>query len=739
MRAIYLLLIFLVAFGCIEDSNYSGLGNENVMNTVSEDIDGDGISDYVAITYSPFEAGNMKVQRFVTVSTKTRAEYTALDSNLTDVDLLFADSDLDEFSQSRIQADAACSKNIGILNVVCSDITTCSRLCSSTTRCRSIAEDFDEVLTDSMITYVQDNTELRSLILDSRRMVLGLRNQSIEEKNEFLQITRDMVSRVSSINSNPLYNNLNLCSYSDFGTQYAISAAKKLGEYSTSVEGYEYTVVILMSPQSEEGTELISAGITDHVRFIEPDDVFSIQKIDVTKNADTVIVWNSRMPNKNGYMVGYEFSSNKPPEELLNAIERPEIRTSNIGLGGFFLTSAIFDIVQSILGNYFLSLGFAIGITIAILLLIYNIIILAFVLVSERAAGATFTAGFRRAFGRTAVTWKSDIVIAIVFLAIGFYVSEFLSDQPTTIPPITETFETLIKSELGILGFGLSAIGILMLYLAFENLTKITILERAYGMVIRHEKDMYMAKAAKLEEKIQELADLINQYTKENFEFSREYDILTSAKGLDVKKLSSKITAQTKSVIDDNLASVEGAIKSLNEKKASADTNWPAWSDSITKILDEQNEVYSASLMTIPASLRIWALNKYATEHEDVSLDHDGLKRKTVSVDNIIHGLIVKDLVEGILVIRHDKIEMSEFSEGSGTVKKALALKLRNYIKSLAKKLGQHDPQSFVCQGNSKVIVYMKGKASESVLFVRKERFNEAIEKWKAKMKIIDQ
>ena len=277
MRGTYIiLLVFLLGFGCIEDATVNNLGNEQLLNSETQDIDGDGIADYSVYTYAAFTAGDLDVQRIVTVSTITAGEYTQVDANLTDLDVYNIDQTLDEFSKSRSQADSACSENLGIMDFVCSDITTCSRLCSTaSSKCRAIAESYDEGLARSIMTYVQDNGRLRSLILDSRRMAKDLKEADIDEKNAFLAKTREMVSRIASINANPVYNHpeLELCSHSDFGVEYIIAAENMVGNYSSSASSYEYTVVFTAKPRvksDELGKEIISVGILDSIPpFVE--------------------------------------------------------------------------------------------------------------------------------------------------------------------------------------------------------------------------------------------------------------------------------------------------------------------------------------------------------------------------------------------------------------------------------------------------------------------------------------
>jgi hypothetical protein len=751
-RAYILLVIFLLGFGCIEDRVYPSDKTESLLSNASKDFDSDGINDYTVYTFNPVtktDAG-VRVQRIVTVTTYTKGTYTQIDPNLTDVDLLLADESLDEFSKSRFQSDSACSKNIGLLNVVCSDVTTCSRLCSTSVKCKDIAANYEDVLAGSMISYVQDNNEIRSLILDARRMVLNLRNTTSEERDTFLDKTRSMIGRVSSINANPLYSHpmLLLCDPSEYGLNYVVDAAQRIGTYQTSPDYYHYRIMVTTTPVGEDnvelGKEVLGVGITDRMPqtvVSQAGQISSIQDLLADEeNGWVVIDWNSPRPSEKGYVFEYEFTSTVGPETLLAALRTPGVTIKNADLSGLIPTNITYGILYSILKNYYMALGAALGLTIAVLFLIYNLVILAVTMVTERASGSSFTAGFRKAFGRTAVRYKSDAIVAFIFLAAGFYITTFHAVQPTTPPGILQSIEFLLKSSFGTLGLGLTLIGVVMAYFAAENLGKVVILERAYGMVIRQERDTYLAKAGKLKEKLKELEMLVEQFTQEDFDVSKEYDVLTSIKGQDIDGLSKNITPQTKTRIDNHLNSIESAVASLKQRKKLADENWPKWKDNISKILEEQNEVFASSLVTVPGSLRAWALNRYHKEMggEGIVLEHDGLKKKKLSADKIIHEMLLKGLLKAAVVIRGDTIETAEFAEGTGTVSKALMLKLRTYMRSLAKKLGQHEPQSFVSIGGKDVLVYMKGRASESFIVVKRDRFNEAIDLWKGKMKLLE-
>ena len=256
-------------------------------------------------------------------------------------------------------------------------------------------------------------------------------------------------------------------------------------------------------------------------------------------------------------------------------------------------------------------------------------------------------------------------------------------------------------------------------------------------MVIKQEKDLFLVRVASLKDQLAELNKLVEEYSKENFDVSKEYDVLALVKAEKVDMLAKDMNARSKARIDEYLSRVESSLASLTQKKKLADDNWPKWKEGIAKTLNEQGEVYVSTLVTIPASLRAWVLEKYMEEEGSgaLSLDRDVLKKKKVSADQLVGDLVSKGLMRGVVVMKQGKVAMSQFKDGSGTVMAALAVKLVTYMRSMARNLGQHEPQSFVSVGGKTVIVMMRSRGLQSVLFVNKDKFKEAIEKWKTKVR----
>jgi len=753
LSILLLLTSFLLVFGCLEEKPFPGAVAEHIANTQSVDLDNDGSADYVVYDFAPVTpaGSSMQVQRQVTVSVQTASAYTQTNPDLSNVDLLVADKALEEFTNSRVQGDGACSANLGLLNVVCSDVVTCSKLCSAQSqRCKKIADTYEDVLAGSMISYVQDNGELRSDLVDARRMVLTLGNATLDEKNRFLGKLRSIEYLVANINANPLYTApaLNLCEHSDFGVPYLASAAGIIGNYTTQNSNYRYSVTVSVTPSKRAagtfGSEVGGIAMTDSLPkslVPLPDRVTSIQAVTANdESGSTVVRWSSTKPSSEGYMFTYEFTSTLPPAEAVPLIKTPDLKVRQLNLVALVPTNIMYTTLMAALRNYYLALGMAIGLTIAGIIFIYNVLVLLAATVREKAAGGNLLVGFRKAFGRTNVSWRLDLVLAAGFLSLGYYVCVVIAVQPAVVPSLLESVDYLLRNTPGVGGAGCMAIGLFMLYFAVDNFIKIAILERVYGAIIKQEKNVFEGKADELKSRIEELKALVEEYSKEDFDVSKEYDTLTVLRSEKMDVHTKEMTARSKAIIEERLAKAEGAVESLKERKHLADENWARWKETIAKLLAENNEVSVSMLVTVPASLRSWALGKYAKEAtgEGISFERDSLKRKKMSTGTMVRDLINRDLLCGAMIVVQDKVTVSEFSEGGGTVIGALALKLRAYMAALAKNLGQHPPTSFVAVGDKLVLVIMKGKTSDSVLFVKKDKFNQAIEQWKTNMKTIE-
>ncbi len=743
------LVIFLGAFGCIEQKDYPSVKNEQLSATNSVDLDNDGVADLSVYDFAPVAVSgtDLVVQRQLGVAVRSTATFNASNPNLTDLDLLTADSNLEEFGKSKDQAVGSCSQAIGLFNVVCSDTETCSRLCSSNSvRCKKIAASYQDVLAGSMIGYIQNTNEISSLILDMRRMVTSLRTGTAEDRDNYLDKSRALIEEIAQVETNPLYTSkdMSLCAPQDFGVSYLMDAVSGIGTYSSEPTGYHYTMTVSVKPASgnnaKMSSEIGSLAITDKIPksvVSNKEAISSVQTLATSDNGNSIAMsWAEAKPSDQGRIFIYEFDSSSSPDILMPSLTSPAVSVKSINLIWLQPTNMLFSAVYGLSRNYFFALGLAIGATIAAILLVYNVAILLFTLISEKTAGAGLSTAFRRAFGRTEIRWKSDLALSVIVLIAGYYLSGFVATQPDTGSTIVDSLDILLKNGVGMVSAWLVLAGAILIYFALENIVKITLLEMSYGKILKAEKETFVQRADGVKERIKALSDLIDAYREEDFDISREYDVLTTVNPQKIDDIVKSMTPRSKAMLDDYSIHIDGAISTLKERKKLADDSWPRWKDSITKSLEEHDEVYASNLVTIPASLRLWALSKYVAEKKSEGLvfEHDALRKKRIDPASVVRDMIEKKLIRGAIVIQDEKITISEFADGNATLRSALAMKLRTYLYSLTKNIAQREPARFLSVGNKSVLLFFKGRASETMLFLDKDRVKEAIEGWNSKM-----
>jgi len=742
-------ILLFTSFGCVAENKYSPNKKEIILSSEFTDLDEDGLWDYGIYEFSEVSAdGKVRIKRRFSVVASTSAEYTAFET-LTDLALLDADGYLENFALQKKQAGDACANNIGLMTVNCIDVRTCANLCAgSSIACKKIAAEYPDLLGGSMIYFVQDDSYIDSTLLEDRNLVLRLRTAAEGEKNVYLGNIRDIIARVASLNANPLdfHPKLDLCQHSDYGVQDLITAAEKIGNYSTEVTGYTYIVTIDVEPILDEGlaNEMNGIVIDDTIPLSavpNPDSISSHQDVSTDIQGDNLAVrWSSSKISDVGYVFYYKFNSDTPPEEFADELMVPAVTLKTLDLSWLGTTDSLFLFFLSLTGNYYIALGAAVGITIALLLVIYNIIVLVISLGNAVIADRKLAYGLRRAFGKTRVKWKIDGVAAVILLVAGTYLSVYLAPEPFEEPSLVTSLEYLLSEPMAFAGTALILLGVLLAYTTVENLVKIILLERIYGVAVREERGKYLTDIRELRKKMDVLKKMIKQYAADEFEVSDEYDVLSSVSSDKLREFEKKMTTYSRSMLDEYLERVDSAIEKLEEKKKLADENWSKWSESISKMLSEHNEVYTSSLVTVPTSLRNWALAKYVKEAEEEGLIFEGnvIKRRKISPTALIKEMVSDGLIKGAIILRKGTVVSSWFEkERSATVATALLFKMKSYLSSLNKALDLGDLVSFVSVGDNTVFVVMKNDSYDSAVFINKDKFKDAVETWKKKIKML--
>ncbi len=744
MRLIIAMLMLVLLFGCIEQRSAGGSTLEKVINIQSQDLEGDGNSSYMVYDFAPVQmtGTELTAQRELLVSVNKQYTYQSINENITDSNFNSLQKAFQDFDNAHSAAELECSKTLGLEGVVCIDTPTCSKLCAgSTSACKDLANNYQEALGNSIISYIRTDNDIKTVSTDLNVLIQTI--QTSNQSDQYLAKTQVIINDIAALNANPIYNGnkFALCSPTDFGVQSLLTGARVLGNFSMTNVTYHYTEIINLKSAKTTSTssqEILSLNLVDKLPksiINSPNKISSKSEIITTQDAGNVYVNWSQKPSQN-YMLIYEFDSNNDPQTISNGMTSPSLQISTINAS---FVGSLLLFMNNITKNYYLALGLSIGLIIVVLMFIYAIINLLFNVIGETMKGGKATAGIRKAVSGANSKWQGNGAIAVAFIVIGYVLAIFWIGQPENIPAINE-IPTFILSGTGAVPVMLELAGIIMLYMTIESAVKVTVSQKMYGSVIRGEKESVANKAGILKNKIIELKKLVEKDRQENFDVSREYDIASSVSLNKIEELSKNPNQHSNIMIDQEYARVENAITSLSERKKTADEKWSEWKTALAKMLDERNEVFADSLLSIPSSLRLWALERYAKEGgEALIVERNVLKRKTLTPDKILEEMIEQNLIKGAVVLKNEKLFIAKFAQGSGTVISALTLKLRTYAQSLAKNMGEGNTSGFAAIGEKTVTLYIKGKNTESILFINKDKYREAVERWKLKTAVFEE
>ncbi|MFH1222229.1 MAG: hypothetical protein V1492_04040 [Candidatus Micrarchaeota archaeon] len=752
-RLLIIILAAVLLFGCIGEEKFAEIKKEKLLAKNEYDLDGDGLWDYAVYDFSPVKMGDQtEIHRIVGVARVQTAAYTNY-RNTTDLDLMQADSKLSDFSVQKMQAEDFCSRKLGLSGVKCVETGTCTRVCAANSeKCRILADSYGDALGGSILAYGKDASSIDSNVVTARNAVVQLRSASPEKKALFLDYVMEMKNTVAALNANPLVftSPISLCEASDYGAANLNDAAKTIGTYNLSTSGYRYSTVLEIKAINSKpfSKEIIGSELSDVVPVaVSSGDVSSYQRIATEKGSNGLTVkWATSSLTDKGYLLVYSFQSTTAPDELATALNVATVKTRYADISVLQPINGAFMALYGLTGNHYFAAGIVAGVVFAVLMLLFTLVAFGIQAAEYKLGGRKLADAVKKAFGRTAVRWRISIPTGILLLVIAFVVAVYMAPEPFAIKSIMD----LAKIDMGnmtsqlvqLAGFGLAMGGIILIYDGLENLAKITLLERYYGLAVRGEREGYMGKILRLKETYRELRALVEQYQSEDFDVSAEYSVVTSISAARINSIEKKMTADRTNMLDEYLGKVESALDSLKERKKLADDNWTKWNEAIEKALAERNEVSSTVLMGIPASLRSWALAKYVKEHSDEELvfEKDMLKRKKMTLKMLLKEMAKDGLLKGGIVIKNEVIASSYFEgDKSATVQSALLFKLRAYMHSLGKAMALGESDSYVAVGDKNVFALTTVAGYGCALFIPREKFQESYAKWKDKMKTISE
>lgn len=750
-RAIILILILLL-FGCVSEKEIAPIKKETLLTSEEIDLDDDGSWDYATYTFAPVQLteSGLTVQRHLFVSIENSIIFSSF-NKLTDYDAMIAANQFEEFVHEKELFTRKCENSVGLIGVTCGDINTCSKLCSvASTKCRKINEENNDVLGYSMLSFVKDNREIHNIIYEARAQFATLQNSTEAQMFKLADTLNKAMWHIASISANPLFTHpaLGLCTHDGLGANRIKSILNTLGNYTKEPTRYHYTMVFTITTASKTATGLGSNTIVlrDSIPKLDVHEeaVKSPQVVYITSGATNMTFnWQYFNPyKKEKSLLLVEFSSSKPPSEFLSMLAVPHFVMKTLDITIMVPTIVLFDIIVSMIGNHQFALGIALSVTLILLLITYTILVIAYQVLRARAAGEKASAGIRRAIAKTRLRWKGDLMLAVVLLVVGFLASFYFAKPIGKKMDMFEAVEYILQLEnyLSLIGVFCIFLGFSLLYLAAENKVKISFLEKEYGREIKHEHDLFTSNIAQLKLRLSELKKLADELAAEGIDVSKEYAIIESYPQKSIDALAEKMDAYSKRMVEHHLIEVESAFQSLSERRKMITENWQGWSEVISRAFEERGEVTAASLTTIPPSLRTWALRRYLKEHPGTGLvyEEETLRQKRIPPERIAAGIVANGLATGAVLMKGEKLLFAHIEGGSRSVAGVLSLKLLSYAKGVVKHLGMHSFTSFAIVGNNTVLALIKMHDYNSLLFIRKEKFKEAVEEWKNKLKLLE-
>lgn len=763
MRYAPILLILLAALffsGCIAQKEVASAQKEKLANAEEIDIDGDGAWDYAIYTFAPvkIDSEGITVERRLFVSAEKATSFSSFNA-LTDYNISEINNEFEEFVELKEAAAKDCSNSLGLISAICVEPKTCAKLCSSSSsKCSNIASKHESVLGDSIKSFVKNNDEVSNGIYQVRKDLLTLKSTDPETKRaELANKLMGIIARVSSINSGLVtaHPNTQLCQHDDYGVYKLSGIFDALGIYTKQPVNYHYiSTVDIKVVSNESGAQwqpkklavsdvLTSAGVSaDAISSPQLDPQYKMLSIE-SGDQNISLIWDSVDPYPKGAsMLVFAFSSKNLPATFLTDLKTPTVTVKTVDMAAALPTIMFYETALKLSKHPLFALGFSISLTLILLLLVYNILVIVYYIATALTAGEKITTGIRRAVAKTRLQWKSDIILSIVLLAVGFLSLFNLTTPPQAAMTIFEVLDYLLHltDYISLIGTLCIMFGFFIFYLAIENKLKVSFLEREYGQKIKEEKDLFLANIAQLKNKLGELKNTADLLTAEGVNVSREYEFVDDYTPERIEKLGKKADQYSKQAVENSLFEVDGALQRLNEKKKLIIDNWQKWSESISSALAQSDEVHINALLGVPASLRAWALTKYIKEHQQEGLvyEADMLRRRYVQPDKVVKDMLQKGLLTGAVLIKDGKILSVNVEKGSTTVTSVLALKLINHTLSTVKKLGQHSYSTLAAVGERLVLVLIRHQAVDAVLFIEKEKFKDAVEEWKAKLKLIE-
>ncbi len=731
-------LLFLV-FGCIEQKSTSSNPSEIILSQSQIDFDSDGSWDYTKIDFSPQKRSglDLEIKRTLIITPKKSFRYQTYNSSINDLDRLTIDSSLDNFESDFSAIYLSCANNLGVLGVTCTDPQTCFNLCtSSNSNCRRIPSS-DSLFVGNMIrSFSLNQREITKPVSNLRSDIYDV--TSLVSANSLLAQYGSFASKVAQSAKNPVVSVYSLCSVSAFDYSELKQILSAIGPIDSQTDSYEYQVVLtVMNPSN---FQIQSLDLSDQLpqNAILPNSLSSPMDFNLL-DSDTVHL-NQTSKLDSSFTVAYSFESNLAPEQIVPFLKSPTVKTSVASLESLSIFQGPYSFVQKIVSNSSISISLSFSLIIIALLFLFNFSSLLFHFTSEKPSSMRFANSIRRAFGKVSVNWKTQFAISILSIVAAYGISVMLVPSDLLFSPnLISVISNLLKSELLLVSILIGIFGFSQFYFAIENLFKLMLLEKAYGIAISQEKDLYIAQSSNLVDKISSLGKLVDSASSSGIDASSESELLSRIPSAKVSEMASNFNPKNKALVSEWSEKVDDAISSVSSKISGADQNWSRWESYISSMISSQPQLTVPMLVSIPPALRVFAVSKYVRLHSnEVSFENGVISRKKLSYDGIVLEMVRNGYLKGGILLKDEKPIVNLFSSGGGTVNSVLSLKIRSSAIAFSKSLLNRDLTSFVVVCDTLAIAYLKNFGFDAILFMDKEKYKDTLDMWKVKTKMVE-
>ena len=733
-----LMMLFLV-FGCIEQKSTTASPSEVILSNNQVDFDQDGVWDYSKFDFSSQKRNDLglDVRRTLIVSPKQSYSYSTYNSSISDIDRLMIDNFLDDFESTFSSAYSSCANNMGVSGVTCTDSATCFNLCrSSSTICRRIPDSASLLVGNSIRSFSLMQREITRPLNQMRSDIYQA--TSLSSTSDISKSYGSFMEKVSQNARTPAISIFNLCDPLSFDSSSLRSTLSSLGSIESNVDSYDY--LITLSVTSAANSQVQSLEITDLLpsSAIIPGTLNSISEFEDLGSGKILINQTSKIDSQ--FITSYQFSSPLSPDEILPYLTSPKISVSKTNLQILSPLEGIYAILQGPLRNSALSSSLSIAITLIMVMIAANFLSLFFNFATEKPSSMRFANSIRRAFGKVGVNWKNQVVLGVFALICAYAISTtFVPGDLLFSQTLTGVISNLLKSEILAASILIGIFGFVTIYFAIENLLKLSLLERAYGIAISQEKDLYLASASNIADKFASLTKLVDSASSLGIEANSESELLSRISLAKISELASTFNPKNKATLSEWGEKIDEAISSVSSKISSANDNWSKWESYISSMVSTSPHLTLPMLVSIPPSLRTFAVSKYVRAHSnEVTFEGGVLTRKKLSYDSVISEMVKGGYIKGGILLRNEKPFVNLFSEDGGTVNSVLSLKIRSSAIAFSKSLLNKEPSSFVVVCENIAITYLRNVGFDAILFMEKDKYKDSVDMWKVKSKMVE-